>query len=207
MKTENKAMSTEHIRYNQDCSDIISIRGESVLVRRWRQFTTNEKLILLTLFAVLLPTVILFIAQFRALSDLREKSKAAFEYNLRQSFFEIENKTHDRLLEKAADVLQDFPADVLQPRNSDQIKLNLSRILRAQRRRRKCFRRFRFFQRELYRRPTGSIAWAGAVAWNRYDNDIAPHDRKRAAPFQRPTAFRNALTVRQGSGEMRQAAR
>ncbi len=81
------------------------------------------------LFAVLLPTVVLFVAQYYALSDLREKSKTALEFNLRQTFFEIENKAHEDLLEKAGTMLGSFPAESLDPWNSQQIKENLDRIL------------------------------------------------------------------------------
>ncbi len=99
------------------------------MVHRWRHFSAKEKLIFLLLFAILLPTVVLLAGQYFALSELRDKSRAAFENNLRQNFTEIEDKTETRLLEKAETALRDFPEIVNTNWNSAEIKTNFERIL------------------------------------------------------------------------------
>lgn len=99
------------------------------MIRRWKQFSVKEKLIFLLLFAILLPTVFLLVGQYFALSELRDKSRAAFENNLRQNFVEIEEKTETKLLEKAEAALKDFPETTIESWNSEQLKANLNRIL------------------------------------------------------------------------------
>lgn len=81
------------------------------------------------LFAVLLPTVILFYGQYRALSELRDKSKATFENDLRRTFTEIEDETENRLLEAASQILRDFPESGQLPWDGERMKTGLSQIL------------------------------------------------------------------------------
>lgn len=99
-----------------------------MLIRCWRSLSLKEKSIFLMLFAVLLPTLILFYGQYRALAELRDKSKVVFANDLRQTIFEIEDKTESRLLEAARATLQDFPAGP-QPWDGERMKENLSAIL------------------------------------------------------------------------------
>ena len=99
------------------------------MIRRWKNIAIKEKLIFLLLFAILLPTGFLLVGQYFALSALRDKSRSAFENNLRQNFVEIENKTEARLLEKAEQILKDFPESNLEPWNSEQLKENLNQII------------------------------------------------------------------------------
>ena len=80
-------------------------------------------------FAVLLPTLVLFYGQYRALAELRDKSKAVFENNVRQAFTEIEDKTETRLLDTARRTLQDFPDSAAQTWDEKQIEKNLSAIV------------------------------------------------------------------------------
>jgi len=89
----------------------------------------REKSIFLMLFAVLLPTLVMFYGQYWALSQLRDMSKAAFENDLRQTFFKIEDKAEARLLEAARASLQDFPESGPQPWDGERMKENLSAIL------------------------------------------------------------------------------
>lgn len=100
-----------------------------MLIRCWRGLSLKEKSIFLMLFAVLLPTVILFYGQYRAMSELRDKSRAVFENDLRQTFFEIEDKTEARLIEAARATLRDFPESGPQPWDGERMKENLSAIL------------------------------------------------------------------------------
>lgn len=81
------------------------------------------------LFAVLLPTLVLFYGQYWALAELRDKSKAVFEHDMRQTFFEMEDKTEARLLEAASAILQDFPQSGQQPWDGEFMKQNLRTIL------------------------------------------------------------------------------
>jgi len=81
------------------------------------------------LFAVLLPALVLFYGQYWALAELRDKSKAVFENDLRQTFSKIEDKTESRLLEEASTILQDFPQSGQQPWDGEFIKQNLQAIL------------------------------------------------------------------------------
>lgn len=99
------------------------------MIRCWRNLSLKEKSIFLMLFAVLLPTVILFYGQYRALAELRDVSKAAFENDLRQRFTEIEDKTENRLLETAEAILRDFPQSGQLPWDGELMKESLSRIL------------------------------------------------------------------------------
>ena len=99
------------------------------MIRRWKSIAIKEKLIFLLLFAILLPTGFLLVGQYFALSALRDTSRSAFENNLRQNFVEIENKTEARLLEKAEQILKDFPESNLEPWNSEQLKENLNQII------------------------------------------------------------------------------
>ncbi|MDQ3710844.1 MAG: HAMP domain-containing histidine kinase [Acidobacteriota bacterium] len=100
-----------------------------MLVHGWGCLSPKEKSISLMLFAVLLPTVILFYGQYRALSELRDKSKVVIENDLRQTFFEIEDKTEARLLEAARASLQDFPDFGPQPWDGERLQENLTQIL------------------------------------------------------------------------------
>ena len=100
-----------------------------MLKRYWQHLSPKEKTTALILFGVLLPTLVLFYGQFRALSELRDKSKAVFQSDLRQTFFEIEDKTEARLLEAARATLGDFPESGPQPWDGAQTKVNLDRIL------------------------------------------------------------------------------
>ncbi len=100
-----------------------------MMIRCWRSLSLKEKSIFLMLFAVLLPTVILFYGQYRALAELRDKSKAVFENDLRQTFTEIEDKTENRLLEAASAILQDFPQSGQLPWDGELMKESLSAIL------------------------------------------------------------------------------
>lgn len=99
------------------------------MIRRWKQISVKEKLIFLLLFAILLPTVFLLVGQYFALSELRDKSRAAFENDLRQNFVEIEDKTETKLLEKAEAALKDFPETTMGTWNSEELKANLKTIL------------------------------------------------------------------------------
>lgn len=100
-----------------------------MMIRCWRNLSIKEKSIFLRLFAVLLPTIILFYGQYRALAELRDKSKAVFENDLRQTFTEIEDKTENRLLEAASAILRDFPKSGQLPWDGELMKESLSRIL------------------------------------------------------------------------------
>ena len=100
-----------------------------MFILRWQSLSTKEKSIFLMLFAVLLPTLVLLYGQYWALAELRDKSKTVFENDLRQTFFEIEDKTEARLLEAASAILQDFPQSSQQPWDGEFMKQNLSRIL------------------------------------------------------------------------------
>jgi signal transduction histidine kinase len=99
------------------------------LIHRWKDIAIKEKLIFLLLFAILLPTGFLLVGQYFALSALRDKSRSAFENNLRQNFVEIDNKTEARLLEKAEQILKDFPESSLESWNSEQLEENLNLIV------------------------------------------------------------------------------
>ena len=100
-----------------------------MLIRCWKSLSMREKSIFLMLFAVLLPTLVMFYGQYWALSQLRDMSKAAFENDLRQTFFKIEDKAEARLLEAARASLQDFPESGPQPWDGERMKENLSAIL------------------------------------------------------------------------------
>ncbi len=100
-----------------------------MVMRGWKCLSLKEKSVFLMLFAVLLPTLVLFYEQYRALAELRDKSKAVFENNLRQTFIEIEDKTENRLLDAAGANLQDFPESGQLPWNGELMKKSLSAIL------------------------------------------------------------------------------
>lgn len=100
-----------------------------MLIRYWRHLSSREKSIALLGFAVLLPTLLLFYGQYRALNELREKSKVSYVNDLRVKFSEIERETHARLLESARLTLQDVPESTGLPWDETEIRENLSVIL------------------------------------------------------------------------------
>lgn len=101
------------------------------MIHRWKKFSVKEKLIFLLVFAILLPTVFLLVGQYFALLELRDKTRAAFENDLRQNFVEIETETETRLLEKAENALRDFPEIDVETWNSAEIKAHFGKILAA----------------------------------------------------------------------------
>ena len=100
-----------------------------MLIRGWRHLSPREKSIALIVFAVLLPTLLLFYGQYRALNELRDKSKVSYANDLRINFLKIEDETQARLLETARLTLQDFPDSAGQPWDEKLIEKNLSAIL------------------------------------------------------------------------------
>lgn len=100
-----------------------------MLIHRWKSSSLREKSFFLMLFAVLLPTFVLFYGQYWSLAELREKYKVVFENDLREIFVQIEDKTESRLIREANRILQDFPETGQPPWNREFIKQSLSEIL------------------------------------------------------------------------------
>lgn len=99
------------------------------MIRSWRNFSIREKSTFLILVAILLPTLLLFVGQYYALSELRVTSRSSFENSLRQHFVEIEEKTQLRLIEHAEIALGDFPDFGSASWNSEHLQKNFSRVL------------------------------------------------------------------------------
>lgn len=98
------------------------------MLRCWKQLTPKERLVFLMLFAVLLPTLILLFVQFNSLTDLREKTEAAFEIGLKQNFQQIEENAELRATEIGERALQQFSENNFEPWNSAEVKNELLKI-------------------------------------------------------------------------------
>ena len=68
-------------------------------MRRWSRInlSSRTKLILLAVVALMLPTTILSIIQYRSLVDLEGKTKVAVQDNMRQTLQTVTHKVEDNL--------------------------------------------------------------------------------------------------------------
>src|ERR1044071_920412 len=68
------------------------------MLRWWKiNLSSRTKLIVLSVVALMLPTTVLSIIQYRSLVDLESKTKVAVQDNLRQTLQTINHKVEDNL--------------------------------------------------------------------------------------------------------------
>jgi signal transduction histidine kinase len=82
---------------------------------RW----TWVKLTAIALIAILLPTLLLSLIQYRSLNELQKKTKAAVSENLRLTLQKFSAKVKERLEDYAAELVAEIPAEELKQKNTD----------------------------------------------------------------------------------------
>lgn len=93
-----------------------------VMLRRWKiNLSSRTKLIALAVVALMLPTTILSIIQYRSLVDLEGKTKVAVQDNLRQTLQTINHKVEDNLKYLARKTLGSIGRADLEPENFEKL--------------------------------------------------------------------------------------
>ena len=92
-------------------------------MRRWSRFnlSSRTKLIVLAVVALMLPTTILSIIQYRSLVDLEGKTKVAVQDNLRQTLQTVSYKVQDNLKSLARKILSPIEKNDLEPQNFEKL--------------------------------------------------------------------------------------
>ncbi|HKP86702.1 MAG TPA: HAMP domain-containing sensor histidine kinase [Blastocatellia bacterium] len=92
-------------------------------MRRWSRsnLSSRTKLVALAVVALMLPTTILSIIQYRSLVDLEGKTKVAVQDNLRQTLQTITYKVQDNLKSLARKTLGPIDKDDLKPENFEKL--------------------------------------------------------------------------------------
>lgn len=80
------------------------------------------RLVILFLAVVVLPIIVLLIVQFRALVELREKSRLALRENLRGALHRVEEQTEARLREASRELLMPTSLEELRSWNLEKIR-------------------------------------------------------------------------------------
>ena len=80
---------------------------------------TWAKITAIALVAILLPTILLSLIQYRSLSELQQKTKAAVRDNLRQTLQTFSARVRTKLEDYAAQVTSAIPGDELRQNNLD----------------------------------------------------------------------------------------
>jgi signal transduction histidine kinase len=97
--------------------------------RRMRlNLSSRSKLILLAVVALMLPTTILSIIQYRSLVDLEGKTKVAVQDNLRQTLQTITYKVQDNLKSLARTTLSPIEKDDLKPENFEKLDCHFASV-------------------------------------------------------------------------------
>lgn len=91
---------------------------------RW----TWVKLMAIALVAILLPTILLSLIQYRSLNELQKKTKAAVSENLRQTLQRFSVRVKEKLEDYAAEVAATIPADELKQNNLEPLNNHLLAI-------------------------------------------------------------------------------
>jgi signal transduction histidine kinase len=92
------------------------------MLRWWKiKLSSRTKLILLAVVALMLPTTVLSIIQYRSLVDLEGKTKVAVQDNLRQTLQTINHKVEDNLKNLARKTLGQIGKADLQPENFEKL--------------------------------------------------------------------------------------
>jgi signal transduction histidine kinase len=93
------------------------------MLRWWKiNLSSRTKLIVLAVVALMLPTTILSIIQYRSLVDLEGKTKVAVQDNLRQTLQTINHKVEDNLKNLAKKTLGQIGKADLQPENFEKLE-------------------------------------------------------------------------------------
>jgi signal transduction histidine kinase len=82
---------------------------------------TWAKITAIALVAILLPTLLLSLIQYRSLTELQQKTKAAVRDSLRQTLQSFSARVRAKLEDYAAEVLAEIPADELRQNNLDHL--------------------------------------------------------------------------------------
>jgi signal transduction histidine kinase len=82
---------------------------------------TWAKITAIALVAILLPTILLSLIQYRSLTELQQKTKAAVRDNLRQTLQAFSARVREKLEDYAAEITTAIPADDFRQNNLDRL--------------------------------------------------------------------------------------
>jgi signal transduction histidine kinase len=144
---------------------------------------TWAKLTALALVAILLPTILLSLIQYRSLSELQQKTKAAVRDNLRQTLQTFSARVRAKLEDYAVQVTSAIPGDELRQNNLDLLGKRFIAIKEARKEIESLFVQvYRPSQSNAFsiaRAPEGARHWKGGtyisnpgtICVNRYFNE------------------------------------
>ena len=97
------------------------------MIERLRQALSSEvRLIVFTAVAVLLPTTVLSVLQYRSLAELEKKTKVAVQEDLRQTLQQVARQVAERLVRSAGAYFGQFEPKDFEAQNLEQTKERLS---------------------------------------------------------------------------------
>ena len=102
------------------------------LMRKWPKINLSSKtrLIAIAVVALLLPTVVLSVVQFRSLVDLEDKTKVAVQENMRQTLHTVSRKVEENLKGLARKNLSDIRMSDLEPENFQRLESHFAAVKR-----------------------------------------------------------------------------
>src|SRR5438045_1921822 len=100
------------------------------MMRKWPKVNLSSKtrLIAIAVVALLLPTMVLSVVQFRSLVDLEDKTKVAVQENMRQTLQTVSHKVEENLKGLARKSLSDVRLPDLEPRNFQALERRFATI-------------------------------------------------------------------------------
>jgi len=100
------------------------------MMRKWPKVNLSSKtrLIAIVVIALLLPTVVLSVIQFRSLVDLEDKTKVAVQENMRQTLQTVSRKVEENLKWLARKNLSDITLGDLEPQNFQALERRFAAI-------------------------------------------------------------------------------
>src|ERR1043165_7708890 len=99
-------------------------------MRKWPKvnLSSQTRLIAIVVVALLLPTVVLSVIQFRSLVDLEDKTKVAVQENMRQTLQTVSRKVEENLKWLARKNLGDIGLADLEPQNAQALERRFAAI-------------------------------------------------------------------------------
>jgi signal transduction histidine kinase len=100
------------------------------MMRKWPRVNLSSKtrLIAIVVIALLLPTVVLSVVQFRSLVDLEDKTKVAVQENMRQTLQTVSRKVEENLKWLARKNLGDIGLAEFEPQNAQALERRFAAI-------------------------------------------------------------------------------
>jgi signal transduction histidine kinase len=100
------------------------------MMRQWPKVNLSSKtrMIVIAVVALLLPTMVLSVVQFRSLVDLEDKTKVAVQENMRQTLQTVSRKVEENLKGLARKNLGDIPMADIEPKNTQALERRFAAI-------------------------------------------------------------------------------